>query len=176
MIKSHSLLTFLFFIGLISSCRHSGCTDPLANNYDKTANKANDVECEYGDDEPGLPCGDSVEFCMEYGSEYIAGEFTLTAPDSNSSRMEWIDSTDTGLRSFEVTIYGNTTGTYVQKGDQSSGSFEAFFFNDQGDVASATSGEIQVNIFSVASGFSGNYEMTMSDSTAITSGHLNKVK
>ena len=176
MIKSYSLLTLLLIIGLIASCRHRGCTDPLANNYDKSANKANDVECEYGDDEPELPCGDSVEFCMEYGSEYIAGEFTLTAPDTNSTRMEWIDSTGADLRSFEITLYGSNTGTYLQKNDQSNGSFEAFFFNAQGNMATATSGEIVVNTFSIAAGISASYEMVMSDSTAINSGHLNKVK
>ena len=176
MMKSLFLFPLLLIMVFAVSCRHKGCTDPLASNYDKTANKANDEECEYQDEQTLPPCGDSLEFCMEYGSEYLGGDFSLSAPDSISTRMEWIDSTGTESRSFEITLYGNNTGIYVQKNDQSKGSFEANFFDFQSGSRDAISGEIEINTFSVAQGITGNFKMVMSDSTEIKKGFLNSVK
>ena len=173
--KFLSVLSLLIIVSFATSCKRRGCTDPLANNYEKYAVKADDDQCKYGDPNEA-PCGEGIEFCTSYGNDGLSGEMVISEPSEGATRLSWTDSTDAENRLFEITLFGNDPGTYEWSQFQSDGTFQAYYFSDITGAADAVSGEIEVTSFTLVNGISGNFQMVMSDSTEVTEGNLFKVK
>lgn len=173
--KKHAYIFLLLSLLVAISCQRRGCTDPLANNYEKSAVKADDDECEYGEIiEP--PCGDDIEFCADYGADKLLGAVNLSEPFSGATQFTWKDSTGNETRQFDLIIYGNDPGTYTFNTNQEDGTFDAFFANTISGQESAISGSMEIVDFSLTNGVTAEFFVTMSDSTKVTNGNLFRAK
>lgn len=157
------------------SCEYepiAGCTDSTATNYNPLAT-VDDGSCEYA--VVGNPCGDSINFCMDYGGVEKSGMASLLDLTSRY-RIYWTEGSGAAYEQVELDMYISDTGTYDIDTTHSSGTVAFQYFHATDGVNNGLSGTLIITTWDpTGDGVIGTFEVEMEDATEVSNGNAYEI-